>query len=461
VTARIADSLGFGHLWGTPELRAVFDERARLQGWLDVIAALARAQAAEGVIPAEAAEMITAGARVEALDLDAVAEQTRLTGHSTLGLIRCLQAVLPPAAREHVYAYATVQDVTDTWTSTALRAVGGILWRDLRRLEELALGLAAEHRDTLMAGRTHGQPGAPITFGCKAAGWADEFRRHLDRLREGAPRWLVGQYAGGVGTLTGLGPTGLAVRARLCADLGLAEPAISWLTARDRVAEFGHLLALITGTLARIGEEVYELSRPEIGELREGQDAEVVGSITMPHKRNPERSEHLNTLARLTRAASAVLTEGTTSAHERDGRAWKAEWVALPEACLLTGTATAFGIRLLAGLEVDAAAMAANLERMRGASASAALLAALGRRVGPRAAQLALQEALRDGQRRGLGVAEAVAEAGLLGPGEVGPLVASPDPGAAGEMVDAVLTRAAAARAAEPACWPGGTEAAR
>src|SRR5207344_331688 len=152
--------------------------------------------------------------------------QTRLIGHSTLGLIRGLQAALPPGVGEHVYAYATVQDVTDTWTSTAVRAVGGVLWRDLRRLEERSLGLAAEHRDTVMAGRTHGQPGAPITFGFKAAGWADEFRRHLDRLREGAPRWLVGQYAGGVGTLTGLGPAGLAVRARLCAELGLSEPAI-------------------------------------------------------------------------------------------------------------------------------------------------------------------------------------------------------------------------------------------
>jgi adenylosuccinate lyase len=125
VSARIADSAMYGHLWGTPAVRAVFEEAARIQSWLEVLAALARAQAAEGIVPPEAAETITRNARVELLDLAAVAEQTRLTGHSTLGLIRALGQVLPPEVHEHVYVGATVQDLTDTWTSLALRSVGG------------------------------------------------------------------------------------------------------------------------------------------------------------------------------------------------------------------------------------------------------------------------------------------------------------------------------------------------
>ena len=131
----------------------------------------------------------------------------------------------------------------------------------------------------------------------------------------------------------------LAVRARFAADLGLVDPGISWLSSRDRIAEFGSVLTMVTGTLARIGGEVYELQRPEIGELGEPRPAGAVGSITMHHKRNPEGSEHLDTLARLTRASCGVLMESLVSAHERDGRAWKAEWVALPEVCLLTGAA--------------------------------------------------------------------------------------------------------------------------
>ena len=181
-----------------------------MQSWLEVLAALARAQAAEGIVPTEAAAAIGEQARVELLDLELVAEQTRLTGHSTLGLIRALgKGAAGRRCTEHIYVGATVQDLSDTWTSLALRAVGGEVWRDLRRVEELLLDLPEQHRDTVLAGRTHGQPGAPVTFGWKAAGWADEVRRHLDRLREGAPRWLVGQLGGGVGTLAGQGPAGL------------------------------------------------------------------------------------------------------------------------------------------------------------------------------------------------------------------------------------------------------------
>src|SRR5262249_40235323 len=146
---------------------------------------------------------------------------------------------------------------------------GAIVWRDLRQIEEQLLTLAQAHRDTVMPGRTHGQPGSAVTFGWKAASWADEVRRHLDRMRDGAPRWLVGQLGGGVGSLVFYGDRGIAVRERFCAELGLADPAISWLSSRDRAAEFAQLLALICGTLARIGGEVYELQRPEIGELAE------------------------------------------------------------------------------------------------------------------------------------------------------------------------------------------------
>jgi len=430
VTARLTDSLMYAHLWGTPESRAVFEERNRLQGWLDVLAALARAQAAEGVAPTEAATAITALAQVDLLDLDLVAEQTRATGHSTLGLVRALQQVLPPEVHPHVYVGATVQDVTDTWTSLALQQVCRLVRRDLLRLQELVLDLAVRHRDTVMVGRTHGQPGAPISFGWKAASWADELGRHLDRIAEGEPRWLVGQLGGGVGTLAAHGRVGLAVRRRFCQELGLAEPVTSWLTARDRIAEVGQVLAMVTGTLARIGGEVYELQRPELGELREPAREGVVGSITMPHKRNPERSEHLDTLARLVRAQAGVLLEGMTGVHERDGRGWKAEWVALPEVCLLTCTATATAVELLEGLEVDAARMAVNLGAHPRSEAALTLLTP---QLGKHQAQAALQSALAG---QGLDT--------LLTTEQVAALPV--DTGSAGAMVDLVVAHARAGR---------------
>lgn len=448
MTARITDSTMYGHLWGTPAARAVFEERARLQRWLLVLAALARAQAAEGLVPAAAAEQITRSARVDLIDVELVAEQTRATGHSTLGLIRALEEVLPPDVHRHFYVGATVQDLTDTWTSLALRDIGLQVWTDLWHLEDALLTLAEQHRDTVMVGRTHAQTGAPITFGWKVASWADEVRRHLDRLREGAPRWLVGQLGGGVGTLAGLGPRGLAVRSRFCAELGLTEPRTSWLTARDRVAEVGMVLAMITGTLARIGDEVYELARPEIGELREPVGDGVVGSITMPHKRNPERSEHLDTLARLTRSSAGVLLEGMTGRHERDGRSWKAEWVALPEICLLTATATSLALELVTGLEVDTTRMRANVGDY---SASEQVLAELSDRMGKHLAREVLQSALARGRSLGRPMREVVVEAGLLSAAEYDAL--SLDTGSAGEMVDRVVGHGRAAREKGGPTW--------
>lgn len=454
MSTRIADSALYRGLWGTQEARSLLGEEGRLGGWLEVIAALARAQAAEGVIPQRAARLIAEHARPDRVDLEFAAEQTRQSSHSMLGLIRALQAALPEEAREHVYVGATVQDVTDTATTLAMRRIGQIAWRDLRRLEELALALAREHRDAPMSGRTHGQPGGPVTFGWKAASWADEIRRHLDRLAEAAPRWLVGQLGGGVGSLVYYRGRGLAVRKRFCAELGLADPGISWLSARDRVAEFSLVLALICGTLARMGGEVYELQRPEIGELAEAAPAGTVGSITMPHKRNPERSEHLDTLSRLARASATVMLEGVAHQHERDGRAWKAEWVALPEVCLLASSALESAIAVLGGLEVNASAMRRNLERAGGYLASERVLALLAGRTGKHRAQARLQAALADGAQRGMSAAAALVEAGLFTEDEVAALTAEPDPGACPEMVDWVIARGLAARAGETDQWP-------
>ena len=451
------DSTLYRHLWGTEEARAIFEEPARLRSWLEILVALADTQAELGIVPAEAAQAIRAEAAVERLDLGFVAEETRRTGHSTLGLIRGLQQILPASAAEWVYYGTTVQDLTDTWTALAMGSVGSILWRDLRAVEILLLRLAERHRDTPMAGRTHGQGGSPITFGLKAASWADEVGRHLERLRQGASRWLVGQLAGGVGTLAFFGEVGPELRRRFCERLGLADPGVSWTTSRDRLAEFTTLLALVSGTLARIGNEVYQLQRPEIGELREATRPGAVGSITMPHKRNPETAEHLVTLWRLVRAAAGTTLEGMVQEHERDGRGWKAEWVAFPEACLLTVTALDLAKPLLEGLEVDETRMAGNASAGGGFAASEALLAALAPRVGKHRAQDLLQRVLGEARQQGRSLEEAATGsevAGEIPSGELRSLLERPRTGAAGAMVDQVVRRARERRATEPEAWP-------
>jgi adenylosuccinate lyase len=414
VGARLTDSTAYAHLWGTAETRALLDETARWQCWLDILVALAAAQADLGIIPSSSAESIAGLARVERLDLDLVAAETRRTSHSMLGLIRGLQHVLPDDVAEHVYYGATVQDVTDTWFGLLMRDVGDLVGSDLTALIAAIVDRVEEHARTMMPGRTHAQPGAPISFGFKLATWADELGRQRERIREGRRRWATAQLGGAVGTLGFYGELGPPLRARFAERLGLADPGISWFTSRDRVAEFAAVMASTTATLARIGNDVMELQRPELGEVREAAGSDVVGSIMMPHKRNPESSEHLDTLARLTRANAAVLLEGQAQLHERDGRGWKAEWVALPEVCLLTATSVRLARTCIEGLEVDAARMGENIAASRGLLSSERVLGMLSPTLGKHRAQAALHDLLGAARRDGRPLVEALAATGLM-----------------------------------------------
>jgi adenylosuccinate lyase len=373
-------------------MRAIFDDLPRTQAWLDIIAALAAAQAELGIISAAAATEIARVARVENLDLARVREGYEATSHSTLGLIRELQRACAGDAGEYVYYGATVQDITDTWTVLALRRAHAIVARELDAIVDLLAALARRHRETLMAGRTHGQPGLPITFGFKVAVWLAEIDRHRDRLAEILPRLRAGQLAGGVGSLSAFGERGLDLQARFLARLGLEPPVVSWGTSRDAPAEFLNLLALIAATFDKIGHEVYNLQRPEIGEVREGFVPGVVGSITMPHKRNPEIAEHLGTLSRLIRHHAAALTESLVHDHERDGRSWKVEWAAIPPACALAGVQLQLARTMLAHLDVDTEAMRRNLEATRGFVLSEGVMMALAGKIGKQSAHALVYE---------------------------------------------------------------------
>ena len=442
--AHLIDSAVFGHGWSTAESLALFAERARLARWVHVLKALAAAQADLGIIPDASARAID-GLDAGSLDPAAVGAETRRTSHSAMGLVRELQARLPEQAREHVYYGATVQDVSDTAAALEMRAVAEIVWRDLRAVEGSLLELAVRHRDTPMLGRTHGQPGAPVTFGFKVATWADETARNLERWRQSRPRLAVGQLAGAVGVLGFYGELGPELRRAFCERLGLGEPAISWLTARDRIAEFASNAALASATMARMANEVYNLQRREIGEVSEAASEATIGSFTMPHKRNPERSEQMVTLARLVRSAAGVLTETMVGDHERDGRTWKTEWVLLPEMCHYLMAQLSLARGLAAGIEVDAEAMAANLETM-GDFGSQELLRRLSARLGKHRANDELQHAYRLARQSGRPLGQILE--GVATPAEMEGLD-RPATGAATAMVDAVVAAATKRRMGE------------
>ncbi len=223
----LIDSLIYRNSWGTPELRTLFDDVGRTRSWLEILAVLAETQAEFGLIPVDAAQAVAKTCRTIELDADFF-EEVRIgfetTNHSTLGLIRAVQRHCPDQSGEWLYYGATVQDITDTWTALVLQKVRDIVKQELAAIEANLVQLATAQRDTVMAGRTHGQIGLPITFGFKVAIWAMEVRRHRQRLAEIAPRLAVGQLAGGVGSLSSLGVRALEMQKRFLEKLGLNAP---------------------------------------------------------------------------------------------------------------------------------------------------------------------------------------------------------------------------------------------
>ena len=409
--SHISDSLIYRSSWGTDETCAIFDDVPRTRAWLEILAVLAETQAEVGLIPADDAQKVARACRETTLDAEFFEEVRKgfeETSHSTLGLIRAIQHRCPGSAGEWVYYGATVQDIADTWTMMALGQIWSIAFRELRAVEENLLQLAQTHRDTIMPGRTHGQPGLPITFGFKAAVWAREVRRHLGRLKEIRPRLGQGQLAGGVGSLSSLGPRALELQEIFFSRLGLRPPDIAWTTARDVLVEWFQLLTLVSGTADKIGHEVYNLQRPEIGEVSEGFVSGTVGSITMPHKRNPEIAEHLGTLARVIRHNAALIAESQVHDHERDGRAWKSEWAVLAETSMAAAKLLALTNTLTAHLVVHPERALANLEASRGFVLSEAVMLALGERVGKQSAHSLVYQTAMKAHETGCSLKEAI-----------------------------------------------------
>ena len=409
--AAIIDSVIYGELWASAPVKAIFEETRRTRSWLEILAVLAETEGEAELIPRQAAIDVAAVCRaivVDAAFLDELRAGREATGHSTAGLLRAVARRCPGTSGEWVHFGATVQDITDTWLMLALRDARAPIAQALAAADDALTAHAARHRATPMLGRTHGQHGLPITFGLKAAGWAAEIHRHRRRLDEVAARMDIGQLAGGVGSLSSLGPRALAIQAAFCERLGLRAPVLPWTASRDVVAEWGALLTLATGTADRIGHEVYNLARSEIGELGESAPAGVIGSITMPHKRNPEAAEHIGSLARIVRHQAACLGEGLVHDHERDGRAWKVEWHVVPEITMLAARAVELLADLARGLVVHADRMLQNLEMTRGFVVSEAVMLALAQHVGRETAHRLVTAAANDARLHGRSLDDAV-----------------------------------------------------
>lgn len=376
------DSEVFGDLFGTSEMRALFADQRRFQAMLDVEAALARAEARLGVVPATAAEAITRAARVEVLDLAAVGERTRLVGYPVVGLVKELERAAGPDGAGYVHWGATTQDIMDTALVLQIRRGFGLLEAELLRLVRELASRAERHRNDVMAGRTHLQHALPITFGYKCAVWLAPVADHVERLRLLRRRVEVVQFGGAVGTLASLGDQGRAVAEALAAELGLGVPDAPWHSARERIAEVAAFLGLLTGSLAKFATDVVLLMQTEVAEVAEPYRKGRGGSSTMPQKRNPIASEFILAAARGVAALVPLVLNAMAGDHERSTGPWQSEFLALPQMFVLASGALSHAAAVAEGMTADVVRMRRNVEATQGMISAEAVMMALAEKTG-------------------------------------------------------------------------------
>ena len=394
MASHMIDFLTLGNNFGTPEMREVWSEENRLRQHVDVEVALAQAEGELGVIPLEAAEKIAERANAESIDLLELADEVVRLKHSFMATINTLQRQCGEAG-EYIHYGATTQDIVDTATVLQLKQAFDIVQRDSRLVALELKKLAKQYQYTPMVGRTHGMQALPTTFGFKLAVWLDEFVRHLTRLNEIRERVLVGNISGAICTYASFGDKGPEVEQRALTLLGLNTPNIGWQAARDRFSEYASVIALISGTLGKIGNEFYNLMRTEINEIEEPFSAGKIGSSTMPHKRNPAILEGLASLTEPVFKSVALMHESMKTEHERDAMSWRAEWIALPELNIYVAAQLQMTLTVLRGMKVNSKQMLKNLELQHGLLLSEKMMFELGKKLGKQTAhQLVYESAM-------------------------------------------------------------------
>ena len=386
----------FDRFLSTPEMAEVFGAASIVQHMLDVEAALARAQAGEGLLPATAAVAIGAACRAERFDLDAIVEAGSIAGTLVVPLVRQLTAAVAasdPDAASHVHWGATSQDVIDTAMVLATRRALSLIDAHLGALTNALLRLAQDHGAAPMLGRTLLQPAAVISFGFKLVSWVAPLLRCRQRLRRAARAALQLQLGGAVGTLSAMGGQGAAVARRMAADLQLPAPRGAWHTQRDEWVALGCEVGVLCGALGKIAKDISLLAQAEVAEVAEPGGAGRGGSSAMPHKRNPVAS--MIALAASMRAPHrvAALLAAMPQAHERGLGNWQAELAEWPGLLMSAHGAVSALADAAAGMSVDAVRMRRNIDALQGLVFAEGAAVLLARHIGKARAQ-ALLEAL-------------------------------------------------------------------
>ncbi|KAL2202884.1 argininosuccinate lyase, partial [Sarocladium strictum] len=365
-SATVFDSVLFGNIFGTQEVRECFSERSYVANMIEAECALAEAEEAEGVVPAGTAAVIRKHSDVSKIDWQLLAERAEIVGYPVLGLVEQMSSWCPEEQSGYIHWGATTQDIMDLASMLQMRSGLVIVERLLHKVIASLTSMSAKYRSTPMAGRTHLQHALPITFGYKCGVWLSGLRRHAERLEQIKERCLLVQFGGAAGTLASLGDAGIRVRKQLASILGLRDPVITWHVARDTVAEIINYLALVGGSLGKIALDLMIMSSNELNEVAEPYVPHRGASSTMPQKRNPISSEVILAQSKILRAQAGLVLDGMISDFERASGPWHLEWAAIPTAFISMVGSLHQAEFALSGLQVNEDVMLRNLESTRG-----------------------------------------------------------------------------------------------
>ncbi|TFG05213.1 MAG: adenylosuccinate lyase [Promethearchaeota archaeon] len=351
----------------TREMRDLFTEEAKLQNWLDVEAALAKAHAELGNIPMEAAEEIVRKAKVEYVKLERVKAIESEIHHDIMAMVRALDEQCDGNAGNYIHYGATSYDIVDTALALQLKQGLEIIKKRLLELLRVLVELCETHKESVCIGRTHGQHAIPTTFGMKFAVWTAEIDRHLERLMQLKARCIQGKMSGAVGTMASFGEKGFELQELIMKYLEITPALIAnQVVQRDLHAEVIGLLNLISCTIDKIAREIRNLQRTEIGEIFEPFGKKQVGSSTMSHKRNPHKSEQIVSLVRRIKSNTIVAFDNISLEHERDLTNSANERIIIPETFILTDYIMTQLISILMGLEFNQENIQRNLDLTQG-----------------------------------------------------------------------------------------------
>jgi 3-carboxy-cis,cis-muconate cycloisomerase len=388
----------FDKLFRYEAIDRIFSDQAYIQSMLEFEAALARAEARVGVIPAVDAPIIAAACQSEYFNFEELATQAALSGNVAIPLIKKLTELIAKQnkdAARFVHWGATSQDAMDTAVVLQLRRALEVMDQDLARLTTTLASLADKYRATPVAARTWMQQALPTTFGFIVAGWLDAILRHRARLSDLRVRNLALQFGGAVGTLAALSGRGPAVAQALAEELRLPLPPIPWHTHRDRIVEIASALGLCTGTLGKIARDISLHAQTEIAELGEPASEGRGGSSTMPQKRNPVTCATILSAAQRVPGLVSTMLSSMVQEQERGLGGWQAEWETLPQIVCLSGGALHHLTEMLPGLHVDAKRMLKNLDATQGLIFAEAVTMALGSHIGKMPAHMLVELACK------------------------------------------------------------------